>query len=113
MKKDYVSYIEDNAFWGERRHIIKSVTTTVNGNGFTWRNNIIIHPLNEGSIGFLGEDSANGKGANKQFWYSEKTLKKLTENGTFGKNYFYYDRVGDVKNRRKFILNGVKLFDED
>ena len=113
-KADYIDcYMEDNAFWGERRHIIKSVTTTVNGNGFTWRNNIIIHPLNEGSIGFLGEDSANGKGANKQFWYSEKTLKKLTENGTFGKNYFYYDRVGDVKNRRKFILNGVKLFDED
>ena len=28
-------------------------------------------------------------------------------------NYFYYDRIGDNKNRRKFILNGVKLFDED
>ncbi len=112
---DYIDcYIEDNCFWGERRHIMKAVpTTTVNGNGFNWRNNIIIHPLNEGSIGFLGEDSANGKGANKQFWYSEKTIEKLVANGTFGKNYFYYDRIGDNKNRRKFILNNVKLFDED
>ena len=106
-------YIEDNYFWGERRHLMKSVpTTTKNGNGFNWRNNVIIHPIDEGSIGFLGENSAEGKGPNKQFWYSEKALTKLVENGTFGKNYFYYTE-GDRKNRRKFIGNGVGLFDED
>ena len=106
-------YIEDNYFWGERRHLIKSVpTTTKNGNGFNWRNNIIVHPLNEGSIGYLGENSAIGKGAPKQFWYSEKAVTKLVENGTFDKNYFYYTD-GDEKNRRKLVDKKVKLFDLD
>ena len=114
-KAEYIDcVIENNCFWGERRHIMKSVpTTTKNGNGFNWKNNIIIHPLNEGSIGFLGENSSEGKGAPKQFWYSEKALRKLVDNGTFDKNYFYYNYIGDVQNRRKFIGNNVHLFDED
>ncbi len=105
-------YMEDNFFWGERRHLMKATpTTTVQGNGFHWRNNVIVHPKDEGSIGWLGESSAVGKGANKQYFYDEKTIKKLVGNGTFGKNYFYYT-PGDIKNRRRFKDGTVMLFDD-
>ncbi len=95
-------YMEDNFFWGERRHLMKCVpTTTMKDHGFIWQNNVIIHPKDEGSIGLLGEDYASGRGRDVQYFYDEETLKMLTDAGTFGFNYFYYT-PGDKANRRRF-----------
>ena len=95
-------YMEDNYFWGEHRHLMKCVpTTTAKDHGFIWQNNVIIHPKDEGSIGLLGEDFANGCGSYAQYFYDEETLNMLTDAGTFGFNYFYYT-PGDKANKRYF-----------
>ena len=95
-------YMEDNYFWGERRHLMKCVpTTTMKDHGFIWQNNVIIHPLNEGSIGLLGEDFASGRGRSTHYFYDEETVKMLVDAGTFGFNYFYYT-PGDKSNKRRF-----------
>ncbi len=96
-------YIENNYFWGIKRHLMKAVpTTTVNGNGFEWRNNVIIHPDGEGSIGYMGADVANGKGKKTQYFYDKDTINKLVKNGALGLNKFYYT-PGDPANRRDII----------
>ncbi len=96
-------YIENNYFWGIKRHLMKAVpTTTVNGNGFTWRNNVIIHPDGEGSIGYMGADAANGKGKKTQYFYDKDTINTLVKNGALGLNKFYYT-PGDIANRRNII----------
>ena len=96
-------YIENNYFWGIKRHLMKAVpTTTVNGNGFTWRNNTIIHPDKEGSIGYMGADVANGKGKKTQYFYDKDTINTLVKNGALGLNKFYYT-PGDAANRRDII----------
>ena len=95
-------YMEDNYFWGERRHLMKCVpTTTMKDHGFIWQNNVIIHPKDEGSIGLLGEDYASGRGRDVQYFYDEETVRTLVDTGTFGFNYFYYT-PGDKANKRKF-----------
>ncbi len=102
--------IENNRFWNNRRHILKAIpTTTKNGLGFEWKNNTIIHPLDEGSIGSLGSDSANAKGAATQYFYSKDTVNELVKNGTFGLNKFYYS-PGDKANRRRFKDGSVTSF---
>ena len=96
-------YVEDNYFWGIKRHLMKAVpTTTVNGNGFEWRNNTIIHPDNEGSIGYMGADPANGKGKKTQYFYDKDTVNRLVKIGAFGVNKFYYT-PGNAANRRDII----------
>ncbi len=103
-------YIENNRFWNNRRHLLKAIpTTTKNGLGFEWRNNTIIHPVDEGSIGSLGDDSANAKGAATQYFYDKDTVNELVKNGTFGLNKFYYTS-GDKANRRYFKDGTVTSF---
>ena len=73
--------MDNNYFWGLKRHIMKAVPTSVkNYNGFKWENNVIIHPKDEGSIGTLGEelDPPNG---NKHYYYTEETLKTMLDAG--------------------------------
>ena len=77
-------------------------TTTKNGNGFEWRNNVIIHPDGEGSIGYMGADAANGKGKKTQYFYDRETVNKLVKIGALGVNKFYYT-PGDAANRRDII----------
>ena len=92
-------YIEDNYFWNNRRHLMKAVPTTTKGDlGFKWRNNTIIHPLDEGSIGYMGSDAAYATG-NKQYFYDKETIKYLVDSGALGVNKFYY-LPGDIANRR-------------
>ncbi len=92
-------YMENNYFWNNRRHLMKAVPTTTKGDlGFKWVNNTIIHPLDEGSIGYMGSDAANATG-NKQYFYEKETIKSLVESGALGVNKFYYI-PGDIANRR-------------
>ena len=92
-------YMEDNYFWNNRRHLMKAVPTTTKGDlGFEWRNNTIIHPLDEGSIGYMGADPVNATG-NKQYFYDKETINFLVNSGAFGVNKFYYV-PGDIANRR-------------
>ena len=102
--------ITDNRFWNNRRHLLKAIpTTTKNGLGFEWKNNTIIHPLDEGSIGSLGNDSSNAKGPATQYFYSAETVNELVKNGTFGLNKFYYT-PGDKASRRYFQDGSVTKF---
>ncbi len=92
-------YMENNYFWNNRRHLMKAVPTTTKGDlGFKWVNNVIIHPLDEGSIGYMGADAANATG-NKQYFYDKETVNALVESGALGVNKFYYV-PGDISNRR-------------
>ncbi len=103
-------YIENNRFWNNRRHLLKAIpTTTKNGLGFEWRNNTIIHPADEGSIGSLGNNSANAKGTATQYFYDKDTVNELVKNGTFGLNKFYFT-PGDKDNRRHFKDGTVTNF---
>ena len=96
-------YIENNYFWGIKRHLMKAVpTTTKNGKGFEWRNNVIIHPDKEGSIGYMGKDVYNGKGAKTQYFYDKETINDLVKNGALGLNKFYYT-PGNAANKRLII----------
>ena len=105
-------YMENNYFWNNRRHIMKATPTTTKGDlGFEWRNNVIIHPVDEGSIGFLGNDSVNAKGPNAQYFYNKDTINELVKNGTFGVNKFYYT-PGDASNKR-YISDGTARIYKD
>lgn len=102
-------YIENNYFWDNKRHLMKAVPTSAKGfesgvNGFIWRGNIIIHPKDAGSIGYLGEDSSNASGKPIQYFYDEDTVNALVKNGTFAANKFYYT-PGDISDRR--IATGI------
>ena len=97
-------YIENNYFWGNGRHLLKAVPTSAKGadsgvSGFIWRGNVIVHPKDAGSIGYLGEDSANAAGKPIQYFYDEATVNTLVKNGTFAANKFYYT-PGDISDRR-------------
>ncbi len=103
-------YMEGNYFWGNRRHIMKATpTTTKDDLGFKWINNTIIHPKDEGSIGFLGNDSINAKGPNAQYFYNEKTINELVKNGTFGLNKFYYT-PGNKANARRITDGTANIY---
>ena len=97
-------YMENNYFWGNRRHLMKAVPTSAMGyyggaNGFIWRGNVIIHPANSGSIGYLGNNSANASGSPVQYFYDKDTVNSLVKNGTFAANKFYYT-PGNASDRR-------------
>ena len=105
-------YIENNRFWNNRRHLLKAIpTTTKNGLGFEWKNNTVIHPNGEGSIGSLGKDPSNAKGAATQYFYNADTVNELVKNGTFGLNKFYFT-PGDAANKRYFKDGTVTNFNE-
>ena len=97
-------YMENNYFWGNRRHLMKAVPTSAMGyyggaNGFIWRGNVIIHPANSGSIGYLGNNSALASGSPVQYFYDKDTVNSLVKNGTFAANKFYYT-PGNASDRR-------------
>ncbi len=93
-------YMENNYFWNNRRHLMKAVPTTTKDNlGFKWINNTIIHPLDEGSIGYMGGDAANARGGSVQYFYEKDTVNALVNSGALGVNKFYYI-PGDISNRR-------------
>ena len=103
-------YIENNRFWNNRRHLLKAIpTTTKNSLGFEWKNNTIIHPLDEGSIGSMGKNSAEASGVATQYFYNRDTVNTLVKNGTFGLNKFYYT-PGNKANRRYFKDGSVTNF---
>ncbi len=100
--------VDHNYFWGLKRHILKSVPSSVKKyNGFKWENNVIIHPKDEGSIGILGEELDPPKGE-KLYYYTEDTLKTLLDTGAFGFNYFYYT-PGKIENQRRWGQPHKKL----
>ena len=91
--------MENNYFWNNRRHLMKAVPTTTKDNlGIKWKNNTIIHPLGEGSVGYMGADPANATGM-KQYFYDEETISFLVDSGALGKNKFYY-LPGNPENKR-------------
>ncbi len=99
-------YMEGNYFWNNRRHIMKATpTTTKDDLGFKWINNTIIHPENEGSIGFMGNDPINAKGPNAQYFYNKDTVNELVKSGVLGVNKFYFT-PGNAANKR-YISDGT------
>ena len=102
-KAPYIDcYIENNYFWNNQRHLMKSVPTSAKENkGFIWRNNTIIHPFEEGSIGYMGSDYVNATGTRVQYFYDKDTVNTLVKEGALGVNRFYYT-PGSAANRRYF-----------
>ena len=93
-------YMEGNYFWNNRRHLMKAVPTTTKPDmGFAWVNNVIVHPFEEGSIGFMGADAANATNPGKQYFYDKDTVNQLVKSGALGLNKFYYT-PGNKANRR-------------
>lgn len=80
-------------------------TTTLQDLGFTWVNNTIVHPINEGSIGLLGNDPVNAIGPDTQYFYNENTINELVKTGAFGINKFYYT-PGNKANARR-MTDGI------
>ncbi|MBQ7822250.1 MAG: right-handed parallel beta-helix repeat-containing protein [Clostridia bacterium] len=83
------AYMENNFFWHARLYIPYAVPThTENGKGFNWRNNVIIKPYGS-EFGLLGSEPENAKGGTKCYYYTNETIKMLTECGALGDNKYY------------------------
>ena len=92
-------YMADNYFWNNKRHLMKAVPTSVNGDyGFKWVGNVIIHQLDAGSIGYMSDELETARGE-KCYYYDKETIAELVERGGLGENYFFYT-PGDKKDRR-------------
>ncbi len=82
--------IENNKMWGSREFILKCVpTTTVEGKGFEWKNNTIIHSYDL-PLANLATDPKSISGKTITYTYDNSTLKFLLESETFGYNEFMY-----------------------
>ncbi len=82
--------IEDNKFWNIRKNLIKATaTSTINNQGFAWKNNTIVMPY-DGQFGQLGKNTKLAEGGLSLYMYNNATIKRLLGNNAFGFNDFYY-----------------------
>ena len=78
-------YFENNKFWHIRRQVfVASNISTIQGKGFNWRNNVIVHPYGKlfGSAGGF-----TGAGA---MYYDNETVAASVKDKMFGENEFMY-----------------------
>ena len=82
--------IEDNKFWNIRKNLMKATaTSTVNDQGFAWKNNTIVMPYG-GQFGQLGKNTKLAEGGLSLYMYNNDTIKQLLGNNALGFNNFYY-----------------------
>ncbi|MBO7148660.1 MAG: hypothetical protein J6V93_02280 [Clostridia bacterium] len=87
------AYIENNFMWHIRLFVHFAVpTSTKQGLGFNWRNNVIIKPY-ASEFSLLGSDYENAKGWHKLYWYTNEELERLIDGGAIGENFFYHSML--------------------
>ncbi len=90
-KAPYVNCVmENNKFWGSKVNVLKAnPTSMVDGQGFAWKNNLIVHPY-DGKLGSLGSDPKTATGKIVWYTYNNEVMKMLIANEAFGYNDFVY-----------------------
>ena len=82
--------MENNKFWGSKVNVLKAnPTSTVNGQGFKWVNNLIVHSY-DGKLGSLATDTKTSTGKTVWYNYNNDVLRHLLTTETFGYNDFVY-----------------------
>lgn len=83
------AYIEENFMWHIRLLVHLAVpTSTKQGLGFNWRNNVIIKPYGS-EFSRLAIDYENARGGFETYYYNNETLDMLISGGCVGENRYY------------------------